>query len=547
LAIQEKRLGPGVNVATSIRYLRSNRRKPAIGIDLGTTNSLAAIWANDRPMIIPNALGSSVTPSVVHFLTNGDVLVGEHALKSRLVDPENTITGIKRLIGRYYNEVVDIARDSPYPISMNDTDLAVILSRGHFYTPQQISGLILRSLKRDAEVYLGQPVNNAVITVPAYFDERQREATKQAAQLAGLNILRIVPEPVAAALADRWQNPPGDSESIAVFDLGGGTFDISILLVGGGVYEVVATGGDGFLGGDDFDSCVATWVKDTLLREKGIHIDGDAQTLQRVLSAVIDAKHDLAQRLEARLFVPYLRAHDHGYVDLDITLTRQTFDDLNEERFARLMLVCMSTLADAKMYHVDRVILVGGATRMTRLTTLVAEIFGVEPSRCVNPDEAVVIGAAMYAGVLSATLDDVVILDTTTRSYGLETADGRTLTMIERHTTYPTRKTVLCSTFDDDQRSVEIHVVEGENEFAVDNKSLLRLTLDDIKRRPGALPEIEVTMRIDTNGLLDVTAQDLSSDVSVETTVKIVTGMTDTDVADLLKTPLEIYPTKPHP
>lgn len=501
-----------------------------IGIDLGTTNSCACVIQGNRPVVIPGLDGGRLTPSAVHFCSDGTVQVGRAALQNRILDPENTIVGIKRLMGRQYNEVVDLARNAAFKVLPGKNNLAVIDFRGRQYFPQEISAYILRSLKQAAEIALGQTVTQTVITIPAYFGDRQRQATREAAVIAGLEPLRIINEPTAAALA--YGLGKTDDEKIAVFDLGGGTFDITLLEIGDGVHEVKAISGDGFLGGDDFDQCLVDWVADELLLDYGIVLTESPSTLEQVREAAIEAKCELSTRHETSIHIPFLSAGATHTVPLRLDLTRKRFETVCEELFARMIPPCRRILRDAGLpsQRLDRVVLVGAATRMPRIEEVVIQAFGRKPSRAVNPDEAVAIGAAVQGSVLRGETRDVLLLDVTPHSLGLEAADGTRVTLIERNTTIPTRQSDIFTTCADNQSSVEINILEGDHRLALENRLLGRVILDEIDPAPQGVPQIEVVFDIDANGVRQVSAKDLGTGREKRLSVRAQTGL---DLADL--------------
>jgi molecular chaperone DnaK len=499
-----------------------------LGIDLGTTNSCVAVMEGGQPTVIHTTLGSRMTKSVVRFLPTGEPIVGEHAYRTRLVDPRNTITGIKRFIGRRYNEVFDIARTVPFKVMVGNNNLAVVEAHGKEYSPQHISAMILKSLKSSAEDYLGQPADKAVITVPAYFHDRQREATREAGQMAGLEVLRIINEPNAAALA--YGLDKKEEEAVAVFDLGGGTFDISVLFVADGVVEVLAVSGDNFLGGDDFDNRVVGWVVEEFGLDSGIDLTRDPFAMQLVREAAVTAKCELSAVPQTSIEIPFLPYEGGSLEGLSMTLTREKFEELCAELFERLTLTCRAAVLKAGRIYgrdIEKVILVGGATRMPRIQELVKEVFRVEPSRSVNPDEAVALGAAVQGGVLSGEKTDILLLDIVAKSLGVETEGGMMLAMIPENTTNPTRKSEIFSTSLNNQTSVEIHVLEGEAALAVDNRSLGRFVLDGIAPALGGEPQIEVTFDIDANHTIIVSARDLATGRERRLTVKATTGLSE--------------------
>jgi molecular chaperone DnaK len=500
-----------------------------IGIDLGTTNSCAAVMERGIPVVIPTTLGSRITKSVVRFPPTGDPIVGEHAFRTRLVDPQNTITSIKRFIGRRYNEVFDIAQTVPFKVVMGDNNLAMIEARGVEYSPQYISAMILRSLRSSAEDFLQQSVHRAVITVPAYFSDSQREATKEAGRIAGLEVMRIINEPTAAAMADGI-NKKRD-ETIAVFDLGGGTFDISILEVGEGVVEVKAVSGDNFLGGDDFDNAIAQWLVEEFARDRDIDLTLDAFAMQLVREAAVKAKCDLSELPQTSIEIPFLPFENRKLDGLSTILTRAKFEEICDELFERLIGPCEIALKEAfgtySKDKIDKVILVGGATRMANISNIVGKVFGVAPSKSLNPDEAVALGAAVQAGVLSGDKTDILLLDLTPNSLGVESAGDVMTVMIAGNTSIPMRRSEIFSTSLDNQTSVEIHILEGESLSVQENRSLGRFVLEGIGPAPRGQPQIEVSFDIDANGILDVSAKDMATGKEQKLTIKAVTGLSD--------------------
>jgi molecular chaperone DnaK len=479
-----------------------------VGIDLGTTNSVVAVMEGGEPTVIANAEGSRTTPSVVAFTRTGERLVGTLARRQAAVNPENTIYSIKRFMGRLLSEVGTESKQVPYKVVAGKDGRAEVDVQGQAYTPEQISAMILQKLKTDAEAYLGEKVTEAVITVPAYFNDAQRQATKNAGQIAGLNVLRIINEPTAASLAyglDKKEN-----EKILVFDLGGGTFDVSILEVGEGVFEVKSTNGDTHLGGDDYDRRIVDWLADEFKRDQGIDLRNDRQALQRLTEAAEKAKIELSQRQETEVNLPFVTADASGPKHLAITLTRSKFEQLSEDLTARCRGPFQAALRDAGMSpsELDEVILVGGATRMPVIQALVRELTGKDPHRGVNPDEVVAVGAAIQAGVLKGEVKDVLLLDVTPLSLGIMTEGEVNTKLIDRNTTIPTSKSQVFSTASDSQPSVEIVVLQGERPMARDNRVLGTFTLDGIPPAPRGMPQIEVTFDIDANGILNVTAKD---------------------------------------
>jgi molecular chaperone DnaK len=513
-----------------------------IGIDLGTTYTCAAVAESGRVALIPNALGARLTPSVVRILPSGEALVGDHALQHRVLDPTSTITGIKRLIGRRYSEVMDIARTLPYEICLGENNLATVRVQKKLYTPQFVSALILKSVKADAERYLGAPVNEAVITVPAYFNDTQRQATKEAGKIAGLDVKRIVNEPTAACLA--YGLGKKRDETVAVFDLGGGTFDISILEVGEDVEEVRATGGDGFLGGDDFDERIANWMAEEFLAVCGVSVSTDISAMQRVRASAVVAKHQLSELPKAQIHIPFLASRNGVSHHLDLELTRLAFREMCEELFERFEQPCRTAMRDAGVNpeQLDRVLLVGGATRMPGIDIVIQSIFGQAPAHSVNPDEAVALGAAVQAGVLEGEIKDFLLLDVTTASLGVEEAGGTTTVMIPRNTTIPTKKTEVFSTAFDNQCSVEIHVLQGEHSNANGNRSLGRYVLEGIPPLPKHTPVIEVTFEIDANSILNIMVKERTAGKEVRTAVLPFTGLSTRAVQELAASTPPIRP-----
>ena len=479
-----------------------------IGIDLGTTNSVVAVMEGGKPVVIPNQEGNRTTASVVAFSNTGERLVGQVAKRQAVTNPENTVSSIKRFMGRRYDEVLEEIKTIPYKVVKGDNDTVRIEAEGKQYSPPEISAMVLQKLKAAAEDYLGGKADQAVITVPAYFNDAQRQATKDAGQIAGLEVLRLVNEPTAAALA--YGLDQKEEETIAVFDFGGGTFDISILEVGSGVVEVKSTNGDTHLGGDDIDYLIIEWMEDEFKKDQGVDLSKDRMAVQRLKEAAEKAKMELSSTLETDINLPFITADASGPKHLTLRLSRSKFDQMIEPLVQRTMEPCRQALKDAGLEakDIDEVILVGGSTRIPLVQKQVSDFFGKEPNKGVNPDEVVAIGAAVQAGVLAGEVKDVLLLDVTPLSLGVETLGGVTDVVIERNTTIPVRKSKVYSTADDNQNQVEIHVLQGERTMAGDNRTLGRFHLIGIPPAPRGVPQVEVTFDIDANGILHVSAKD---------------------------------------
>ena len=508
----------------------------AVGIDLGTTNSVVAVMEGGKPTVIINSEGNRLTPSVVAFTNTGERLVGQLAKRQAVLNPENTIYSAKRFIGRRFSEVQDEIKNVPYKVVPGPNDAVRFLIAGKQYTPEEISAMVLRKLADDAAKYLGEKVTDAVITVPAYFNDAQRQATKDAGKIAGLNVLRIINEPTAAALAyglDKKKN-----ETILVFDLGGGTFDVSILDVGDGVFEVRSTAGDTHLGGDDFDKKLVDWMAEEFQRNQGIDLRKDRQALQRLTEAAEKAKIELSSALETTISLPFITADATGPKHLEMKLTRAKFDQLTADLVERCVGPVKQALADAKITtnDLDEVILVGGATRTPAVQALVRRLTGgKEPNQSVNPDEVVAVGAAIQAGVLAGEVKGVVLLDVTPLSLGLETLGGVMTKLIERNTTIPARKSETFSTAEDNQTAVDVHVLQGERELARDNRTLGHFRLEGIKPAPRGIPQIEVAFDIDANGILTVTAKDKETGKEQKITVSGSTQLSKEEIDRMVK------------
>ncbi len=506
-----------------------------IGIDLGTTNSVVSVMEGGEPVVIPNAEGARTTPSVVAFTKKGERLVGAPAKRQAVTNPQNTIFSIKRFMGRFYKEVGNEISEVPYKIESGNNDVVMVDAGDKKYSPPEISAMILQKMKQTAEDYLGEKVSEAVITVPAYFNDAQRQATKDAGKIAGLDVKRIINEPTAASLAYGLDSKK--DEKIAVFDLGGGTFDISILEIGDGVFEVKSTNGDTHLGGDDFDQRLIDWMADEFQKAEGIDLRKDPMALQRLKEAGEKAKIELSSSKQTEINLPFITATESGPKHLTLSLSRSKFEQLVDDLVQRTIEPCKIALKDAGMSKadIDEVILVGGSTRIPKVQEVVKEYFGKDPHKGVNPDEVVAIGAAIQGAVLTGEVKDVLLLDVIPLSLGIETLGGVTTKLIEANTTIPSNKTEVFSTAADNQTTVEIHVLQGERQMAADNRTLGKFILDGIPPAPRGIPQIEVTFDVDANGILNVKAKDKASGKEQSIRIEASSGLTEQEIEKMKK------------
>ncbi len=502
-----------------------------IGIDLGTTNSCVAVIEGGKPVVIPNSEGGRVTPSVVAFTKNEERLIGQTAKRQAVTNPENTVYSVKRFMGRVHGEVSEEMKEVPYKVVKGKNNVARVKVKNNEYSPPEISAMVLQKMKQTAEDYLGQKVTEAVVTVPAYFNDSQRQATKEAAIIAGLDPKRIVNEPTAASLA--YGLDKEKDEKIAVFDFGGGTFDISILEIADGVFEVKSTNGDTHLGGDDIDQRLVDWIADEFKKQEGIDLRNDAMALQRLKEAGEKAKMELSTTTQTEINLPFVTATDSGPKHLNLTLTRSKFEQLCDKEFKRLIAPSETALKDAGMSKtdIDEVVLVGGSTRIPKVQEIVKEIFGKEGHKGVNPDEVVAMGAAIQGGILGGDIDDeIVLLDVTPLTLGIETLGGVMTKLIEANTTIPVKKAEVFSTAADNQMTVEVHVLQGERTMAVHNKTIGRFHLDGIPPAPRGTPQIEVSFDLDANGILNVSAKDKATEKEQKITITASSGLTDEEI-----------------